>query len=278
MRAFKTDPIDQRNWEVSDHLEWKGTIGQGDSMMGLNVAHMMASLLKTTVKMDVHWYHSKDYLFHPEDPETIVQRFDYIKSMYYKNETVEINHIYNSTETDIKNIRFRGFIEDKKTRGSVINGLNSWIFRPDLFTPPERDKIVIWKPFNNATPAPSWKLSFGESDWSKIEKHYLKKKHRYNIVELSYRTPIREAFYHIRTCNYVVCYDGMWHYITRNFMKPSFVIGNQSVIKAHNPHAITMRKPDGYEKIFRNHDKMISHLETKCNTYRDKMFRYLNEN
>lgn len=247
-------------------------------MMGLNVAHMMASLLKTTVQMDVHWYHDKDYLFHPEDPETIVERFDYIHSMYHNSNTVKVNHIYNSTEEDVRNIRFRGFIEDNKKRGQVINGLNSWIFRRDLFTPPERNKIVIWKPFDNATPAPKWKLSFSEKDWSKIVKHYLIRKHRYNVVELSYRTPIREVFYHIRTCNYVICYDGMWHYITRNFIKPSFVIGDQGVIEAHNPQAITMKKPIGYEKLFKDYDKFIIEIEGKCDMYRQKMFRYLNEN
>jgi len=278
MRALRVDPIDNRTWELSDHLEWKGTIGHGDSMMGLNVAHMMASLLKTTVQMDVHWYHDKDYLFHPEDPETIVERFDYIHSMYHNSNTVKVNHIYNSTEEDVRNIRFRGFIEDNKKRGQVINGLNSWIFRRDLFTPPERNKIVIWKPFDNATPAPKWKLSFSEKDWSKIVKHYLIRKHRYNVVELSYRTPIREVFYHIRTCNYVICYDGMWHYITRNFIKPSFVIGDQGVIEAHNPQAITMKKPIGYEKLFKDYDKFIIEIEGKCDMYRQKMFRYLNEN
>lgn len=278
MRALRVDPIDGRTWELSDHLEWKGTIGHGDSMMGLNVAHMMASLLKTTVHMDVHWYHDKDYLFHPEDPETIVERFDFIKLKYYNENTVKVQHIFNSNEEDIKKIRFRGFIEDKKTRGQVIHGLNSWVFADKAET---SNNVVIWKPFNNATPPQKWKLSFSKTDWNLIENHYLKSKHKYNIVELDYRTPISVAYEEIKKCKFVVCYDGMWHYITRNFCKPAIVFGNQGVIEAHNPQAILYRKPKdngGFEKLFKQKNYLEEELKKKVNKYRRKMMSHINEN
>lgn len=278
MRALRVDPIDGRTWELSDHLEWKGTIGHGDSMMGLNVAHMMASLLKTEVHMDVHWYHDKDYLFHSKDPETIVERFDFIKSKYYNEHMVKVNHIFNSNEKDIQNIRFRGFIEDKKPRGQVINGLNSWVFSDPTET---SNNVVIWKPFNNATAPQKWKLSFNQKNWELIEKHYLTKKHRYNVVELDYRTPVSEAYEEIKKCKFVVCYDGMWHYITRNFCKPAIVVGNQGVIAAHNPQAILFKKPTdhgGFEKLFKNKETLEKELVNKANKYRKKMMRHINEN
>ena len=61
-----------------------------------------------------------------------------------------------------------------------------------------------------------------------------------NVVELTYRTPVREAMYEISTCRQVICYDGMWHYIAKNFARPMAVVSNEGVTKYHTPHAIRM--------------------------------------
>ena len=70
----------------------------------------------------------------------------------------------------------------------------------------------------------------------------------FNVVELTYRTPVSEAFYEISTCRLVLCYDGMWHYIARNFSIPMIVISKDGVTKYHTPHAITASglKEDNY--------------------------------
>lgn len=273
-RIITPDPLrpdSNVKYEICNYIEWKGTIGVGDSMMGLNTCHMISHLLQTPVHMDVHWYHDKNYLFHCEDPETIVERFEFIQTCYKNSENVIVNHIFNSKDDDLHEQRFRGFQRIDKKRGAVFSGLNSWIFREDLFVPPKENKVVIWKPFKNATPARLWKRSFREKDWRKVENHYLRQKHGYDVVELSYRTPIREAFYHISTCKFVVCYDGMWHYITRNFMKPAVVFGNNGVIKNHNPNAVLFETPTNYEQLFRNKRRLERKLERTAGDYAKKM-------
>lgn len=276
-RIVARDPFNKIEYEISDFIQWKGNIGAGDLMMGLNACHMIAHMLKSPVYMDVHWPHGEDYLFHFEDPETIIERFDYLHSCFYKNETVIVNHIFNSDDEDIVEFRWRGFQRIRKPRGAPFNGINNWVFRDELFRPEIENKVVIWKPFNNATPSQRWKLSFGRKDWYKIENHYLKKKHGYDVFELDYRTPIREVVYHISTCKFVVCYEGMWGYVARNFMKPAVVFGNNSIVKVHNPQAIIFAKPIGYEKLFKDKDNLERKLEQKAREYRKKVRRVLTD-
>src|SRR5210317_346182 len=149
-RIVTCDPIDPDNgvqYEVSNYIEWKGTIGVGDLMMGLNVCHMASHLLNTPVHMDMHWFHDENYLFHCEDPETIVERFDFLHKRYRNNENVIVKHIFDSQDEDLKKYRWRGFQRTDKPRGKVFSGLNSWVFREDLFVPAIENKVVIWKPF-----------------------------------------------------------------------------------------------------------------------------------
>jgi len=269
IRIGKTDPFNKLYWEVSNWIEWKGTIGVGDSMMGLNSCHMISYMLDKPVHMDVHWYHDEDYLFHCEDPETIVERFDYIHSLYKENDRVIVNHIFNSNDRDLYKARWRGFNRTDKERGSPPLHINSWIFREDLIRYPYKEnKIVIWKPFRNATPAPDWKRSFAEHHWTKILDWYLEEKHGFDITEIDYRTPVREAIYHIKTCRAVVGYEGMWHYIARNLLKPSVFLGDSTINICHDPQAIALHRPDGsLEKLFKEKTTFLETIDNKLNEY-----------
>ena len=60
--------------------------------------------------------------------------------------------------------------------------------------------------------------------------------------ELSYRTPASEAMHLISTSRMVICYDGIWHYVAKNFATTSR--GNQSgegVTKYHTPNALKVK-------------------------------------
>ena len=93
----------------------------------------------------------------------------------------------------------------------------------------------------------------------------------YNVVELSYRSPIREAHYHIATCKLVISYDGMWHYFAKNYYKPMIVASRSAITRLHTPHALTLHEIDSEKgkTAFRHFNKQIEKLHVRSKEYRD---------
>jgi predicted RecB family nuclease len=75
----------------------------GDAMMALNCAHRWSEE-NNKLQLNLHWYHDKDHLHHPEETETIIERTDYINGLYLKS-NVKINHIINSDQTQLKLVK-----------------------------------------------------------------------------------------------------------------------------------------------------------------------------
>jgi hypothetical protein len=278
-RTCVREPTQHIKYEVSNYVEWKGTSGCGDFMMGLNCCHLIAELTQDTVYMDMHWYHSEDYNFHMEDPETIVERFQYIHRWYKNYEAVKVRHIFNSDDDDLFEARFRGMGRVNKSRGSPPVGLTSWLFKEHIRNvKSDPNKIVIWKPFLNAAPPPNWKLSFDQAKWDLIVEHYLKSKHKFKVVEIDYRTPVREVMYHISTCRAVVGYEGMWHYFSRNLLKPAVFLGkNPGIYSVHDPQAVAILTPDSdnFYSTFKHKDVFLATIDNKLNKYKKLMTPYL---
>lgn len=80
-----TDPQQGTKWTIrGDTIKWRGHYGVGDFMYGLNTAYYLTNLLKFKVNIDFYWDYDDEYYFHCEDPETILERFDYLHSFFYK--------------------------------------------------------------------------------------------------------------------------------------------------------------------------------------------------
>lgn len=227
------------------------TPGVGDFMMVLNRIHW----LRRTVKRDpwtvnFHWYHDKDHHHHFEDPETIIQRLEYISRFYKHHRNIQINSICDSTDEQLKRerIRYHGIFNPGRHYYD-----NMWSFRQNTWLPEDRNKVVIWRPLFNAETARDWKQVVTNQMWDDAI-DILQNQHGYKVVELTYRTPIREATYHINTCHFVVCYDGMWHYIAKNFFKPMIVTSRSPITKYHTPHAVMWHDLD-------NDKNLIFHLK-----------------
>jgi len=262
-------------------VDWKGTIGVGDILFGLNAVHMLTHLARKSGRdvpfttMNVHWNHSEDHLHHFEDPETIIERTDYIHSFYHDKESVKINHIFNSTDNEIERLRHRG-LQRKSGARDVLDGIPSWMFRRDCWhDSSESKKIVFWRPFVlNAEIPRGWKRTFQPEDWERIL-DILRAK-GYELIELSYRTPVREAFYHINTCRFGIFYDGMWQYIAKNLCKPVVALGDNGIIHIHNPQGVNFKlpKPDaGGGTVFSYLEGLDkgnqNHMDRRAEKYRD---------
>jgi hypothetical protein len=219
-------------------VKWRGTPGVGDFMMALNVCHNYAFVNKKKIVLEMHWEHDENYLHHPKDPETIIQRMEWIHTKYHRQDDVTITHVYNSDlfESGAFNNRQdkdRFYFDSGAYSGDAPP--SDWIFKKEELVP-KKKKIVMWTPTYNKEPPRSWKRFLTNDDWYGIIK--LLSWEGWILVELNYRTPIKEAYKQIQECDFVVCYDGMWHYISRNFSKPMFIPSWEGITRYHTPQAV----------------------------------------
>jgi len=231
-----------------ERVRWRGTWGVGDAMHALNVCHNYSFVNKTKVHLEMHWEHGEDYLHHPDDPETIIQRMEWIHNQYHRQDDVILTHVYESDLFEHGNVnpnkKKHRFYFDSNAWKPTDAPHNDWIFKPEVFVP-KRKKIVVWTPTYNSEPPRRWKRFLTNDDWYDIIS--LLRWEGWILVELTYRTPIKDAFKQIQEADFIVCYDGMWHYIARNFAKPLFIPSWEGITSYHTPQVV--RKPNRHQTM-----------------------------
>lgn len=240
-------------------LIFAATYGVGDFMMALNIAYSLQHWSKQGLYLDIYWYHSEDHLHHFEEEETIIERFEYIRQFYLGKDRVQIKHWFNSND-HLDNIISAGgpiVLSEKFKKDKPNADNNLWSFRPSLLAVNPK-KVCVWRPTFNADAARPWKQVLTKKQWDFVIDCL--SMWGYEVVELCYRTPISEAHYHIATCNFTVSYDGMWHYIAKNYFKPMIVTSASNITKYHTPHALMMVDHD------KNPELSILQMMTKLYT------------
>ena len=286
----------------SELVTWRGTPGVGDFMWALNACHRYAADHNIRkINLELHWEHGEDYLHHFEDPETIIERCNYIHNFYHQQERVEIHHIFNANgryrdwkyaddvvnENGVNRVkavnahaqknRFwfqSGYYNDD--RGSPAPN-NDWIFRQDAFQEYDPKRIVFWRPTWNAEKPRTWKRLFENDDWEQLIIHF--KAMGFDMHELSYRTPASEAMYLISTARMVICYDGIWHYVAKNFARPLAVISGEGVTKYHTPNALRLNPETHYDDRnvwwwIEHTSDLLGHTKNKAVDYENRMKQY----
>ncbi len=275
MNEVYREPISHQPIQVNEdyEIDWRGTIGVGDILYGLNAAHALSKMYDHPIKMNVFWEHDEDYVYHYEDPETIIERSNILEGMYHNSHNVTVNHIFNSTDIEIKKLRWRGFGHQRHPQKVLT--FHHWLFRKELFQR-SQNKVVFWRPtFNREIPSggKKWKMTFSVKEWERIIM-FLELK-GYELVELSYRTPVREAIYHISTSKFCIFYDGMWQYIARNFCKPVITLGGSSIAKVHSPQGVHFSKPHDPDNCFWDYLYRLpqneKHLEGRARRYKKQL-------
>ena len=223
-----------------EKIRWRGTWGVGDFMNALNVCHNYSFQNKKQVNLEMHWEHDEDYLHHPKDPETIIQRMEWIHAQYHRQDDVVVTHAFNSDlfpKGNMNNTPDKDrYFFDSGAYENPNAPPNDWIFKPESFVD-KKKKIVMWTPTYNSQQPRTWKRFLTNDDWYDIIK--LLSWEGWILVELTYRTPIKDAFKQISESDFVVCYDGMWHYIVRNFGKPMFIPSWEGITTYNTPQAVT---------------------------------------
>tara|TARA_Y100000389_G_scaffold92315_1_gene88982 strand:+ start:2496 stop:3317 length:822 start_codon:yes stop_codon:yes gene_type:complete len=261
---------DWRDNHGEDTIRWKTTVGIGDSMYGLNIAYMRAFVNQKPTKFQLHFFHDKDYVHHYEDPESVASRVEYIRDRYMWKDIVDIEYVYNSTDTKLYKQFYQGI-----TRHKNSELYRYWALDPTLSTSPRNRKIVLWRPTNNMTQQVSNdKHILLDWEWQRLIDRL--EDFGYNVTEIDYRTPVREALYHIRTCECCISYEGMWHYISKNLFKPHIVIGTSSISKWHTPAAVVTSKGFYIDRDLKKLDYTIEAATERSEVYKKLFFRFVN--
>lgn len=235
-------------------------------MMGLNAAYFRSFYLQKPVSIEFHWYHDQNYLHHFEDPETILERFRVFQSKMLPS-NVEISHVWNSEDSWLYANRYENYSMNWKL------DVNSWLMRDSKKS--SGNLIVIWRPTFNASPPRRFKRIVTHSQW--IEIIDVIKAHGFDVIEIDYRTPIREAMYLIKICRATVSYEGMWHYISKNYCKPMVVLSDNKITKFHTPNALRIKTKNNLVKQFYQFPRMLETASDKANRRLSNMKELLNE-
>jgi hypothetical protein len=265
-------------------FKWRGTWGFGDAMMALNVAHNYSYTHDTPVKLEMHWPHDEDYKTDKRDTQTIVQQMEFIHKQYHQNDRVELTHVFKTTLFDysvpyVKDYRTdkdRWFLNDKDID---IKPYKDWIFK-DIPKPKKSFMIednlkgVYWTPIHNSETPKSWKMVLTKEDWeiSKVRFETVAE-----LKELSYRTPVQKVFKIIKECDFIFCYEGMWHFIARNFAKPIVIPSSHSLTtKRNTPQAkiLTSRKSYLDWLLYNDMKVNITGIQNRARVYYKELIKY----
>jgi len=256
------DPYSKHEWTLrGNDILVRGTPGAGDFMFSMSTAFYVANLLDIKIHLIFHWDHDILYEYHFEDPESIFEKIEYVHSMCYKPHLVTYEHRFDH-DLDFglqlfSNLHRRNWKEDDLI---VPKGLNSWKFNDDLMGIPTVDnKVTVWRPKFNAEPAASWKRSYSDEDWELAIESL--KGQGWSVVDLCYRTPIRDVLYHMQTARFTMGYDGMWHYFARMLYKPTACVGDSKIVNVHDPQAYPLMSPKKDKNRSFTMQSLVDHLD-----------------
>ena len=155
------------NWRDNhglDSIRWKTTVGIGDSMYGLNIAYMRAFANQKPTKFQIHFFHPKDYVHHYEDPESVVERVEYIRSRYMWKDIVDVEYVFDSKDTALYKKFYEGI-----TRRKNSELYRYWALDPTINTTPQDNKITLWRPSGNMQQQMSNSKSLLlDSEWQRL--------------------------------------------------------------------------------------------------------------
>lgn len=185
-------------------IEWRGGIGYGDFVTGLGYAHNCALKYQTNIDFKIHWDHDTEYKPNKNDPETILERCQYIYNLF-DNNRVSLSQITNSKPSFRFINQFHEF--------NPLHGMHQ------LPLPVNQEKyVVMWSSITNTTPVAKFKDPLTKKEW-KMTKDIIKD-FEYNVVEVDYRTPVTEVITLCKNAVGGVGYDGSIHQIFKLIQKP----------------------------------------------------------
>lgn len=240
------------------NVEWRTGIGYGDFVTGLGYARNLQAKNDVDVNIKFHWIFNQYEKYSPNDPETLYERFEYINSILVPNTNITYQHEFKSTPS----FRFHNQLDEF----NYLHGLS----RTTLPTE-KKNLVVVWTTRNNIEFPGEWKDPV-HKDWSliiNILKHY-----GYEVVEVDYRTPIKEVIELIRVCKFGIGYDGLIHQLFKFMWKPLIVFCKRTELnKLLMPWAHLMSSVNDF--VNSDINEVIELSNVKMNTIDLEYSRYL---
>lgn len=237
MKQRLFDPVGSKWFLFDNTINFAGRTGVGDVMLGLNTAFYVSNYLDQHVDLNFYWKTDKDWKFHFEDPDSLVECQEFLVTQMHGFGKVDlsITNIFEADNIPIPGNDLHSGIE-RPTGYTSLTNINTWMFRESLVDAPVNENLVVmWHPKLIRTDMPSFKKSYDDSYWDIII-GILKAK-GYTVKEVDYRTPIREVLYVMTKCRFVIAYNGVYHYLAKNLIKPMIAMGDSGIMKTHSPHA-----------------------------------------
>lgn len=240
-------------------VEWRTGIGYGDFVTGLGYSRNLYYKSGLPLQFLFHWKNSKDFYYTEKDKETLFHRFEYIESLF-ERVPVDISHKFNS----FPGYRFLNQFDEF----NYLHGLG----RTNLV--PEYKKIaVLWTTRNNKE-FPGIHKDPVFDKWDRITG--IVRDHGYDVVEIDYRTPVREVIELIRISEFGIGYDGLAHQLYKFMWKPLIVFcGRLSLNKLLIPWAKLYTNSNDFEK--EGVDRSLLYSEMSMSKVSDEYDEYLSK-
>lgn len=189
-------------------IQWRSDEGYGDFITGVGYAHSSTIKYQRPVAITFHWPNPKNTLLSSIDKEPINYRFDVILEYFKPVEGLTIKHEYNSSP----NYRFINELEEF----NPLHGL--WYPKNKLSV--ESGLVVFWSSKHNLK-FPGYPKDPLYDHWDNIVLDLTRL--GYQVVEVTYRTPIREAMELMCRCEFGIGYEGMIHQLFKFLWKPIII-------------------------------------------------------
>lgn len=189
-------------------IEFKSNEGYGDFITGLCYAHGATVKFQRPVHLVLHWPNPKNHLLSEIDQETIFYRFEYIHNLLKPAQGLTIEHRFESVPA----YRFvNNFYEFEP-----LHGL--WYLNKPQET--QYGLVALWSSRHNLE-FPGYNKDPLYDEWDSITNNL--EAEGYQVVELTYRTPVAEVMDVISKCEFGIGYEGMVHQIFKFVWKPLVV-------------------------------------------------------
>lgn len=241
-----------------------GKYGYGDAIWLYNIAYHTSKVLDEVIKLKVHWWWGYDHLHSFDDIENIIDQNNYMLNFYHEKDRVEVEHITHTKKRRSAILRQSGMLRYGPDPLDIPRA-NWWKFNPDLYLRKIPHKVVVWRSSTNANKSKfKGKDIFSHEEWDTIYENL--SLNRYHVVEVSYRTPIRELFYHINTASSCIGHGGVAYHIANNFQVPCLVVSDRKIVDTHCPNVVRLSDKALINKITLNYSTFGEHmLIDECN-------------
>lgn len=243
------------------HIQFRSAEGYGDFITGLSYAHSSVLKYQRPVNITFHWPNAKDHLLSKIDKESILYRFNHILEWMKPVEGLTIDHKFKSSPP----WRFINELEEF----NLVHGL--WY--PSKTLPTDENLVVYWSSRHNLE-FPGYHKDPLYDQWDQVVQSL--ESLGYNVVEVTYRTPIKQTMDLMARCKFGIGYEGMIHQLFKVLWKPTIIASQRvELTRLLCPHSHIITSYDDF--INTDLHKMIRNSQKLLKQYEEKLEQYINE-